>query len=327
MKKKLIIIFTTLAILIFTSIVIGASVKIEYNYNLKVLTPSFTISDGKISYSISNNKTSENQSIYEIDTDNSYVDILSPSDEEYTVSTHQKLSEASPKSTDKIFANTIKYKNKTNESDTFTVTYHNEYVTSMNDLKYINYSKFYNNIFNYSKNTNNLALRIITTKAFEIDEELTISAPLSLTILKDLTLSANLNIINSYAGNYDVTKDDSASITSSNLSKIIVSSENSNYKTNVSDTLITNSSITKDNAKAFIESYIPSYIVESIYLPKRYLSSSITYEYYIVDKSGDTEELVPFSGILEEVKNYITDNKLTLRVEITKGKDLSLIHI
>jgi len=314
MKKKIFItIFSIIFVATFAFIVYAASVKIEYNYDLKVETPSFTISEGKIAVTISN----QGDNSYTIDTENSYIDILEKTDSTYTVLKKQKISEVSgldSSKTYKVFANTIKY---TKDSKTFTVTYHNEYVSSLTELKAINYSKYYNNIFDYSKNTNNLALRIIFISSFEINEEITIKAPVSLSILYDLTLSKNLNIINSYAGNYDITLDD-ASLSSDNSSKIVVSSEKAKYNYDSTNSIIVlNSSISLDSAKNFISSYIPPYLVSSIYLPKSFLSSSITYDYYVVDQSTDASTDIEFNGILEDVASYVKDNRLRVKVKVT----------
>ena len=339
MKKKIFItIFSIFLIATFAFIIYAASVKIEYNYNLKVETPSFSISDGKVVVSISN----QGDTSYKIDTDNSYVDILEKTDSSYKVSTHQKINDVTnlDSSKNKIFANSLTYKK---DSETFTVTYHNEYVSNINELKTINYSKYYNNIFDYSKNTNNLALRIIFVSSFDINEEITIKAPVSVSILYNLTLSKNLNIINSYAGNYDITLDD-ATLTSSNSSKIVVSSEKAKYKYETNEIIVLNSSISLDSAKEFISEYIPSYLVSSIYLPKRFLSSSITYDYYVVDQSatstdtddetstvGDTDSIdtssdIEFSGILSDVTSYIKDYKLRVKVKVTSGETIEYIE-
>lgn len=73
MKKKIFItIFSIIFVATFAFIVYAASVKIEYNYDLKVETPSFTISEGKIAVTISN----QGDNSYTIDTENSYIDIL-----------------------------------------------------------------------------------------------------------------------------------------------------------------------------------------------------------------------------------------------------------
>ena len=323
MKKKIFItIFSIIFVLTFAFIVYAASVKIEYNYDLKVETPSFTISDGKIAVSISN----QGEESYTIDTANSYVDILEKTENSYNVLTHQKISEVTSLDSSKtyiVFANTLKY---TKDSKTFTVTYHNEYVSGITELKTINYSKYYNNIFDYSKNTNNLALRIIFISSFEIDEEITIKAPVSLSILYDLTLSKNLNITNSYAGNYDITLED-ASLSSDNSSKIVVSSEKAKYKYDTTNSIIElKSSISLDSAKSFISSYIPPYLVSSIYLPERFLSSSITYDYYVVDQSTSTSTDIEFNGILEDVASYVKDNKLRVKVKVTSGETIEYIE-
>ncbi len=321
MKKKIFItIFSIFLIATFAFIVYAASVKIEYNYALKVETPSFSIKDGAIDVSISN----QGDNSYTIDNDNSYVDILEKTDSSYNVSTHQKISEVSglDSSKTKIFANTIKY---TKGTDAFTVKYHNEYVSSINELKTINYSKYYNNIFDYSKNTNNLALRIIFISSFDINEEITIKAPVSLSILNNLTLSKNLNIINSYAGNYDITLDNNITLTPSNSSKIVVSSEKAKYKYDSKNIIELKSSITINSAKEFISEYIPSYLVSSIYLPKRFLSSSITYDYYVVDQSKTSTD-IEFSGILDDVTSYIKDNKLRVKVKVTSGEVVEYIE-
>ncbi len=340
MKKKIFItIFSIFLIATFAFIVYAASLKIEYNYALKVETPSFSIKDGAIDVSISN----QGNNSYTIDTSNSYVDILEKTESSYNVTTHQKISEVSglDSSKTKIFANTIKY---TKGTDAFTVTYHNEYVSNINELKTINYSKYYNNIFDYSKNTNNLALRIIFISSFEINEEIIIKAPVSLSILNNLTLSKNLNIINSYAGNYDITLESNITLTSTNSSKIVVSSEKATYKYDSKNIIELNSSISLDSAKEFISEYIPSYLVSSIYLPKRFLSSSITYDYYVVDQSktstdsedetstvDDTDSTnkssdIVFSGILDDVTSYIKDNKLRVKVKVTSGKVVEYIE-
>lgn len=339
MKKKIFItIFSIFLIATAAFIVYAASVKIEYNYNLKVETPTFSISDGKVDVSISN----QGDNPYTIDKENSYIDILEKTDSSYTVKTRQKNSDVTSldSSKTKIFANTLKY---TNGTDTFTVTYHNEYVSSINELKKINYSKYYNNIFDYSKNTNNLALRIIFISSFELNEEITIKAPVSLSILNNLTLSKNLNIINSYAGNYDITLD-GATLSSDNSSKIVVSSEKAKYKYDSKNIIELNSNITMDSAKSFISEYIPSYLVSSIYLPKSFLSSSITYDYYVVDQgttstdsedetstvdetdSTDTSTDIEFSGILDDVTTYIKDNILKVKVKVTSGKTIEYIE-
>ena len=323
MKKKIFItIFSIIFVATFAFIVYAASVKIEYNYDLKVETPSFTISDGKIAVSISN----QGEESYTIDTANSYVDILEKTENSYNVLTHQKISEVTSLDSSKtyiVFANTLKY---TKDSEAFTVTYHNEYVSSITELKTINYSKYYNNIFDYSKNTNNLALRIIFISSFEIDEEITIKAPVSLSILYDLTLSKNLNITNSYAGNYDITLED-ASLSSDNSSKIVVSSEKAKYKYDTTNSIIElKSSISLDSAKSFISSYIPPYLVSSIYLPERFLSSSITYDYYVVDQSTSTSTDIEFNGILEDVASYVKDNKLKVKVKVTSGETIEYIE-
>lgn len=306
MKKKFIIVFIILIALCITFVSIAASVKIEYNYNLSVETPSFSINDdGTLSPSTNNNFT--------IDTSASYVDILTISSDTYIVE-KKLISSISglDSTTTKVFPNTIVYKK---DSNSYTVTYHNEYVKSLDELKTINYSKFYNNIFSYSKNTNNLSLRIIFIASFEINEEVTIQAPVSITILKDLTLSSNLNIINSYAGNYDITLDDS-SINTDNSSKIIINSENANYKYDSNKIIELNDSISIDLAKNFILEYIPNYLNQDIYLPKTFLSSNISYDYYVID-SNNTEH--SFSGSLTEVNDYITNNKLTIKVNVIKG--------
>lgn len=342
MKKKLLILIFSILIIASGIIIYAASVKIEYNYNVKVETPVFTIVDGKINVSITN--SSDNS--YTIDNDNSYVDILEKTDSSYTVTTRQKISEVSnlnSSKTYKIFANSLTYKR---DSETFTVTYHNEYVSSKKDLKEINYSKYYNNIFDYSKNTNNFALRLIFINSITLDEEITIKAPVSITILNNLTLSKNLNIINSYAGNYDITLDGTSTLSSANSSKIIISSEKSNYKYDDSNNSIIslNSGITLDSAKNFINEYLPSYLVSSIYLPERFLSSSITYDYFVIDQTsstneettsadGDTdssdsesdntdtdESLIKFNGILSNVESYIKDNILKVKVKVTSGE-------
>ncbi len=310
MKKKIIVILSVLFALCITFFSIAASVKIEYNYNLSVTTPSFTITDGTLNVSLSNTNSG-----YEIDTSSTYVDVLTLEDDFYSVSKKQLIGSLTnlDSTKTKIYPNSIKY---IKGSNSFSVTYHNEYVQSEEELKIINYSKYYNNIFSYSKNTNNLALRIIFTHEFTIDEEITIKAPVSISILKDLTLESNLNIINSYAGNYDITLEDSSSITSSNLSKIIINSENSNYKYDSNSIITLNSTISIDSAKSFINDYIPSYLVNSIYLPKTFLSSDITYTYYVLDSNNDTHA---FNGVLEEVDTCIENNKLTLQVNVTKG--------
>ena len=341
MKKKIFItIFSIFLIATCAFIVYAASVKIEYNYDLKVETPSFSIKDGAIDVSISN----KGEESYTIDTDNSYVDILASTDSTYTVSTHQKISEVTSldsSKTYKVFANLLTYKK---DSETFTVTYHNEYVSNINELKTINYSKYYNNIFDYSKNTNNLALRIIFISSFEINEEITIKAPVSLSILKNLTLSKNLNIINSYAGNYDITLDSNITLTSSNSSKIVVSRKKAKYKYDSKNIIELNSSISLDSAIEFISSYIPSYLISSIYLPKSFLSSSITYDYYVVDQSKvstdsedetstvdeadstDTSTDIEFSGILDDVTSYVKDNILKVKVKVTSGENIEYIE-
>lgn len=308
MKKKLIIIFITLIALCITFVSIAASVKIEYNYNLSVETPSFSINnDSTLTTSTSNNS-------YTIDTSASYVDILTISSDTYTVLEKQLISSVSglDSTTTKVFPNTIVY---TKDSNTYTVTYHNEYVKSLEGLKTINYSKFYNNIFSYSKNTNNLSLRIIFIDSFKIDEEVTIKAPVSITILKNLTLSSNLNIINSYAGNYDITLFDS-SINTDNSSKIIINRENANYKYDTNEVIELNNSISIDSAKNFILEYIPNYLNQDIYLPKTFLSSNINYDYYVLDSDNAEHS---FSGSLTEVNDYITKNKLSVKVNVTKG--------
>ena len=337
MKKKIFVtIFSIFLIATCAFIVYAASVKIEYNYDLKVETPSFSIKDGTIDVSISNQVDTS----YTIDKDNSYVDILEKTDSSYKVTTKQKISDVTSldSSKTKIFANSLTYKK---DSETFTVLYHNEYVSNINELKTINYSKYYNNIFDYSKNTNNLALRIIFISSFEINEEITIKAPVSLSILNNLTLSKNLNIINSYAGNYDITLDSNITLTSSNSSKIVVSRKKAKYKYDSKNIIELNSSISLDSAIEFISSYIPSYLISSIYLPKSFLSSSITYDYYVVDQSKvstdsenetstvdetDTSTDIEFSGILDDVSSYIKDNILKVKVKVTSGETIKYIE-
>lgn len=324
MKKKILILIFSIMFIATCALVYAASVKIEYNYNVVVETPSFTIVDGKINVSITN----QSNDSYTIDTNNSYVDILEQTDSSYTVSTHQKISDVTnldSSKTYKVFANSLTYKKS---DSTFTVTYHNEYVESKNKLKEINYSKYYNNIFDYSKNTNNLALRVIFLKSFTLDEEITIKAPISITVLNNLELSKNLNIINSYAGNYDITFDTNVTATTANSSKIVISSEKTKYKYDTTNSIIElNSSITLNSAKEFINEYLPSYLISSVYLPKSFLSSSITYDYYVVDQSSNTEVTsdIKFSGILDDVSSYIKDNILKVKVKVTSKDSVEYV--
>lgn len=162
-------------------------------------------------------------------------------------------------------------------------------------------------------------------------------------MLNNLTLSKNLNIINSYAGNYDITFDTDVNATTANSSKIVISSEKANYKYDSNEIISLNSSITLDSAKEFINEYLPSYLISSIYLPERFLSSSITFDYYVIDQtnSSNTEETtsdtdensetgnddntdpnsdIKFSGILEDVSSYIKDNILKVKVKVTSGE-------
>lgn len=131
MKKKLLILIFSILIIASGIIIYAASVKIEYNYNVKVETPVFSIVDGKINVSITN----QGKNSYSIDNDNSFVDILEKNDTSYTITKKQKISEVTgldSSKTYKIFANSLTYKK---DSETFTVTYHNEYVSSREDLK------------------------------------------------------------------------------------------------------------------------------------------------------------------------------------------------
>lgn len=315
MKKKLLIILFSIILICSCAIALAASVKIEYNYALQVETPIFTVSDGKLSVSISNTTDTS----YKLDTSNSYVDILTEDSDTYSVSTKQKIDDLTLDSskTYKVFANTLTY---TKGKESFTVTYHNEYVSSKEELKTVNYSSYYNNIFNYSKNTNNLALRIIFIKAITLDEEITIKAPISITLLKSLTLKENLNIINSYAGNYDITIDKGQTISSSNESKVIINSTNANYKYDSNGIITLNESISLDSASEFIKSYLPSYLVNSVYLPKRFLSSDITYDYYVIDQDN-TDTNTQFNGILSDYSSYIEDNILRIKTIVTSGND------
>ncbi len=318
MKKKLFIVIFSLILIVTAVIVYGATVKIEYNYNVKVETPSFAISDGKISVSMTNQDTQ-----YTIDKDNSYVDILEKTDFTFIISKKQKISDITNLDSSKsykIFANTITY---TKSSDTYVVQYHNEYVSNKEELKEINYSNYYNNIFDYSKNTNNLALRIVFVKSFTLDEEITIKAPVSITILNNLTLSNNLNIINSYAGNYDITLDGDTKINSNNSSKIIIQSEKANYKYASNNIIELNENISIDSAKDFIHEYIPSYLVTNIYLPKSFLSSSITFDYYVIDQTSDED--IKFNGIFENVSNYVKDNILKVKVKVTSENEVEYV--
>lgn len=317
MKKKKIII---LIICISAFLAIGGfmtyaiNVKIEYNYNLTVDAPRISSRcDGnslEISYASDIDTPSTIDIVLPISTK---INNLEPThiSNYYNIYTNLGISSSyiltSIPDNYYIYANNIFYINKTN------VLYQNEYIDSYDSLVQANYSSYYNNLFDYLNNKNKLyRARYIMVDDIKIEDDYTITRPISLDILANCNLSLNGNLIinNFNSGNYYL---NNWGKINSSTSNIILNHQKNNYeiKDNIKAYVIVNEDLNANDAKNFILNYIPSYITNEIYLPKYYMSSKISFKYEI--GSDDVKE--EFNGIVS------SSRKTKLFITISDGQE------
>lgn len=285
MKKKFILVICIVSILLILSgfIIYAASVQIEYNYNVILDTPNWNDSNVL---------------------DDSTIDIITTTKiDNYKYTEHNgayiyknlKKNEYKNRENDndKVFPNTIKY---IVGDKTKIIVYQNEFIYSFDDIIKANYSSYYNNLIDYLGNKDVVyAARFYLLANIDINEDIIISRPISLEIMDDVTLSLNGNIIlkHSHPGNYYIKLNENSKI-SSEQNKIIITAPNASYE--YSDNVKAyinneNQELSIEDAKEFILNYIPDYQTNDIYLPKYYMSTSITYKYEFDEKEDGEREL------------------------------------
>lgn len=318
MKKKIIILLSLIGLfLVGGFIVFAATVKIEYKYNSSLDAPTFDYTLSGSNLSIVKNDKVSNTSTIDVVLPNDITiseDEVSVSSSKYNVYTNLVISKtytlSAIPSNVSIFANNIVY-----SDDTKTI-YQNEYISSFKTLDMANYSKYYNNLFDYFENKDKeYSQRFIFIDDITIDTEYSITRPISLDILKnvELTLKANLNILNTHAGNYYL--NNSGNIISQNNTKINLKTSKASYliNSNIEAYISSDNEVSSSDAQRFILNYIPNYLVKDIYLPKSYMSSFITFSYEIGKDEDEKEE---FTGSVSD-----RTGKYTVYITISDGEE------
>lgn len=318
MKKKMLILLALIGLfLVGGFIVLAATVKIEYKYNSSLDAPTFdyTLSGSNLSIE-KNDKISDNSTIDLVlpkDIRITNEEAASISSTKYNVYTNLAISNtytlSAVPSNVSIFANNIVYSDNTN------TIYQNDYISSLAMLEKVNYSKYYNNLFDYFENKNKEYTQVlIFIDDVSIDTEYSITRPISLDVLQnvELTLNADFNILNTHAGNYYL--NNNGTITSNKKAKINLTSSKASYLINDNIKTFINSNIeaSASDAQNFILDYIPNYLVKDIYLPKSYMSSNITFSYEIGKDENKKEE---FTGSVSD-----RNGKYTLYITILEGE-------
>lgn len=318
MKKKIIILLSLIGLfLVGGFIVLAATVKIEYKYNSSLDAPTFDYILSGSNLSIVKNDNVSNTSTIDLVLPNDITiseDEVSVSSSKYNVYTNLAINKtytlSAIPSNVSIFANNIVY-----SDDTKTI-YQNEYIFSFKTLDMANYSKYYNNLFDYFENKDKeYSQRFIFIDDVTIDTEYSITRPISLDILKnvELTLKANLNILNTHAGNYYL--NNSGNIISQNDTKINLKTSKASYliNSNIEAYINSDEKASVLDAQNFILNYIPNYLVKDIYLPKSYMSSFITFSYEIGKGENEKEG---FTGSVSD-----RTGKYTMYITILDGEE------
>ena len=316
MKKKIIILLSLIGLfLVGGFIVLAATVKIEYKYNSSLDAPTFdyTLSGSNLSI-VKNDKVSNTSTIDLVLPKNVIISekVVSVSSKKYNVYTNLAISNtytlSAVPSNVSIFANNIVYSDNTN------TIYQNDYISSLATLEEANYSKYYNNLFDYFENKNKEYTQVlIFIDDVSIDTEYSITRPISLDVLQnvELILNADFNILNTHAGNYYL--NNNGTITSNNEAKINLKASKASYliNDNIKTSINSNIEVSASDAQNFILDYIPNYLVKDIYLPKSYMSSNITFSYEI----GKDENKEEFTGSVSD-----RNGKYTVYITIFEGE-------
>ena len=317
MKKKIIILLSFIGLfLVGGFIVFAATVKIEYKYNSSLDAPTFDYTLSGTKLSIVKNANVSDKSTIDLVLPNDITiseDEVSVSSSKYNVYTNLEINKtytlSATASNVYIFANNLLYSDNTN------TIYQNEYISSLASLDMANYSKYYNNLFDYFENNDKeYSQRFIFIDDVTIDTEYSITRPISLDILMnvELTLKANLNILNTHAGNYYL--NNSGKISPNNDTKINLKASKASYliNDNIEAYINSDEKVSLSDAQNFIINYIPNYLVKDIYLPKSYMSSDIMFNYEI----GTDLEKEEFTGSVSD-----KTGKYTMYITILDGEE------
>lgn len=197
---------------------------------------------------------------------------------------------------------------------TKTVTYDNAYVSSMQDLRLIDFQTNYNDVFELWDNyfaKKVVARTIYIMDSFTVSENYQLNIPCSINLLSNvITLDAELKLLHSYAGAYYITAETNTyegagGLTGSGSIKIKAPKAyySADFTAHPSFTgrLITESYSTdylgyiKDDALAFAKNLIPKKTYGDVMLQPVYQTFGISYSYYIIESDAS---LTPFYGVV-----------------------------